>query len=95
MDLGCLRAAVQRLYWIEKGAALFEPVRFLWNATRGNRLTFWRSAYVRWRVETYSGMPAETLTAKDIMAFAWTMRWELLHYLFWTGAMQREARRKV
>jgi hypothetical protein len=55
----------------------------------------WRSEYVRWRVETYSGMPAETLTAKKILFFAWSMRWELASYLLWTGRVQREARRRA
>ncbi len=34
---------------------MFAPLRFLWNATRGHRLAPWRSEYLRWRVETYSG----------------------------------------
>lgn len=74
---------------------MFAPIRFIWNATRGNRLTPWRSEYVRWRVETFSGMRAETLTAKSIFAFAWVSRWELLSYLLWTGRVQREARKRV
>lgn len=74
---------------------MLAPIRFLWNATRGHRLTFWRSEYVRWRVETYTGKPADTLTAAYIMQFAWTMRWELLHYLLWTGQIERETGRKA
>src|SRR6266446_6098144 len=31
-----------------------EELRFLWNATRGNRLRPWRSPYLRWRLETYA-----------------------------------------
>jgi len=71
---------------------LFEALRFLWNATRGHRLAPWRSPFLRWRVETYSGKKAETLTAMDVFAFMWTERWELLRFLRWTGQMQREAR---
>ena len=73
--------------------AIFAPLRFLWNATRGHRLTPWRSEYLRWRVETYSGQPAETLTAKSIMRFAWNSRWELLSFLGWIGRMDREVRK--
>ena len=40
---------------------MLAAVRFLWNSTRGHRLTPWRSEYFKWRVETYSGMKAETL----------------------------------
>jgi len=71
---------------------LFEAVRFLWNATRGHRLAPWRSPFLRWRVETYSGKKAETLKATDVLGFMWTERWELLRFLRWTGQMQREAR---
>jgi len=71
---------------------LFEALRFLWNATRGHRLAPWRSPFLRWRVETYSGKKAETLKATDVLGFMWTERWELLRFLRWTGQMQREAR---
>ena len=71
---------------------MFEALRFLWNATRGHRLAPWRSPFLRWRVETYSGKKAETLKATDVLGFMWTERWELLRFLRWTGQMQREAR---
>lgn len=74
---------------------MLAPLRFLWNATRGHRFTPWRSEYLRWRVETFSGQPAETLTAKSIFSFMWTSRWELLSYLAWTGRLDREARKRV
>jgi hypothetical protein len=50
---------------------------------------------VRWRVETYSGLRAETLTAKSVFNFAWTSRWELLNYLVWIGRLDRETHRRV
>jgi hypothetical protein len=59
---------------------------------RGHRLAPWRSPYLRWRVETYSGMKAETLTARDVLRFVWESRWELLSFLSWTGRMRREVR---
>jgi len=73
---------------------LLAALRFLWNATRGHRLAPWRSPYLRWRVETYSGQRAEALTLKSIAGFAWASRWELLSFLHWTGTMQREARKR-
>jgi hypothetical protein len=68
-------------------------LRFIWNATRGHRLAPWRSEFLRWRVETYSGKRAETLTAKDVLTFVWTSRWELIAFLGWVWAMDREARK--
>ena len=73
---------------------MLAPLRFLWNATRGYRLTPWRSPYLRWRVETYSGKKAETLTAASIFGFLWTSRGELLRFLVWTGQVEREARKE-
>jgi hypothetical protein len=72
---------------------MLAPLRFLWNATRGHRLAPWRSAYLRWRVETYSGKKADTLTAMSFLAFFWNTRWELVSFLGWTNELERESRR--
>jgi hypothetical protein len=74
---------------------LFAPLRFIWNATRGHRLAPWRSEYLRWRVETYSGQRAETLTGRKVFAFIWASKWELLSFLFWTGRVEKEVRRRA
>ena len=36
-------------------------IRFLWIASRGYRLRPWDSPYLRWRIETYAGIPAESI----------------------------------
>ncbi len=74
---------------------MFESLRFIWNATHGYRLRPWKSPYLRWRVETYSGVRAETLSTGNVLGFLWATRWELLSFLRWTGTMQREARKRV
>ena len=79
----------------EGTSALFAPLRFIWNATRGHRLTPWRSEFLRWRVETYSGKPAETLRTRDVLGFVWDSRWELLSFLAWSGRLEREARKRA
>jgi len=78
-----------------EGHTVLAPIRFLWNATRGHRLAPWRSEYLRWRVETYSGQRAETLTAKKVLSFVWTSRWELLSFLAWTGRLDREVHKRM
>jgi len=70
------------------------PLRFVWNATRGHRFAPWRSEYLKWRVETYSGKKAETLTTMDILGFVWSSRWALLNFLLWTGRLDNEVRRR-
>ena len=74
---------------------MLAPLRFLWNATRGHRLTPWRSEYLRWRVETYSGQWAEGLTDKSVLSFLWTSRWEFVSYLAWMNRLSREVRRRA
>jgi hypothetical protein len=74
---------------------MFAPLRFVWNATRGNRLTPWRSEYLKWRIETFSGKKAESLRALDVFHFMWNSRGELLDFLAWTGKLEREVRRKA
>lgn len=73
---------------------MFWSLCFLWNATRGARFAPWRSPYIRWRIETYSGMWADGLTCRSITAFAWSYRRELLSYLRWTGSVERAARHR-
>jgi hypothetical protein len=72
---------------------MWAEVRFLWNATRGHRLAPWRSEYVKWRIETYSGKKADSLRARDVFGFMWASRRELWDFLMWTGRLQREIKR--
>ena len=45
-------------------------------------------------METYSGQWAEKMKAREVLSFVWASRWELVHFLAWTGRVQREARKK-
>jgi len=67
---------------------MFAMLRFIWNATSGHRFRPWRSEYLKWRIETYSGMKAEELRAGDVLGFVWREKWNLLRYLRWTGKME-------
>jgi hypothetical protein len=80
---------------VRQETLLLAPLRFLWNATRGHRLAPWRSEYLRWRIETFSGQRAETLTASRVFKFMWISRWELLSFLAWTGRLERDIRKRV
>jgi hypothetical protein len=66
---------------------MLASLRFIWNATRGHRLQPWRSEYLKWRIETYSGKKAESLQPKDILGFLWNEKWNLLRFLRWTNEM--------
>ena len=46
-------------------------LRFLWNATKGYHLTPWRSPYLRWRIETYTGLKMEKIGFLESWGFMW------------------------
>lgn len=64
-------------------------IRFLWQASRGYRLTPWRSPYLRWRIETYWGWHAEQIGFRDFWRFLWQHRAEMTRFLAWTDRMSR------
>jgi hypothetical protein len=64
-------------------------LRFLWIATRGYRLRPWDSPYLRWRIETYSGIPAESINRQKFFQFIWQERRSLFQYLLWVRRMRR------
>lgn len=66
-------------------------IRFLWLATKGYRLHPWDSPYLRWRVETYSGKKAESLTFREFWRFLWRNRANMRRYLQWTSRMARHS----
>jgi hypothetical protein len=63
-------------------------LRFLWRATRGYRFSAWRSPYLRWRMETYWGVPAGQIGFADFWGFIWEHRRDLMRFLAWAGRMQ-------
>jgi hypothetical protein len=67
-------------------------LRFLWIATRGYRLRPWRSPYLRWRIETYSGIPEESITRQSFFAFLRSERRSLWQYLRWVSRMSHRQR---
>ena len=67
---------------------MMEGARFLWTATRGHRLQPWRSEYLKWRLETFTGKPAEQVGARDFRRFLFSERRQLLRFLRWLGEMR-------
>ena len=63
-------------------------LRFLWTATRGHRLRPWRSDYLRWRLETFTGKHAEEVGPRDFWRFLWSERKQLLRFLRWLAEMR-------
>jgi hypothetical protein len=65
-----------------------EGLRFLWTATRGHRLRPWRSEYLKWRLETYSGLHAEDVRLGDFLRFLVSERRQLLRFGQWLTEMK-------
>lgn len=63
---------------------MLAATRFLWNATRGHRFRPWRSEYLRWRMETYSGQNAHSIGAPEFFGFLWREKGQLVRFLRWT-----------
>ncbi len=63
-------------------------IGLLLSMSRGYLLTPWKSPYLRWRIETYSGIEADSITAKVFWSFVWENRKSLFRYVSW-GAEQR------
>ncbi len=69
----------------------FGMLLFLWRATQGNRLRPWRSPYLRWRFETYTGKRAQEVTLADFWHLLVTERQQLLRFLGWVSEMKSYA----
>ncbi|HEV2275831.1 MAG TPA: hypothetical protein VGR96_16790 [Acidobacteriaceae bacterium] len=71
---------------------MLAAIRFLWNATKGHRLTPWRSEYLKWRIETYSGRKAEAIDARAFFEFLWREKMQLFRFLRWIGDFESRTR---
>jgi hypothetical protein len=70
-------------------AMMRQMLRFLWNSTRGHRIAPWRSPYLLWRIETYTGVKMTQIGFLEFWEFLWTERQSLWRFLKWTGEMDR------
>ena len=70
-------------------------LRFLWNATRGHHLTPWRSPYLLWRIETYTGVKMTQIGFFEFWEFTWRERKNLWRFLKWTSEMDEYVRPKA
>ena len=73
-------------------------LRFFWVASRGYRLRPWRSPFLRWRMETYSGIPADQVTCELFWKFLWQERRSIWRFLRWGAEMrtlEKRLRREV
>jgi hypothetical protein len=80
-----------RSYNRARGRCMTAGLRFLWTATRGHRLQPWRSEYLKWRLETFTGKHAEDVGPRDFWRFLWAERRQILRFLRWLSEMRAYA----
>jgi len=68
-------------------------IRIAWRLLKGYRLRPWRSPYLKWRVETWSGIEAAGITPGVFLRFSWKQRADLMRYLRWADANSRHLSR--
>ncbi|HWE50280.1 MAG TPA: hypothetical protein VG273_10845 [Bryobacteraceae bacterium] len=57
-----------------------------WKLAKGYRLRPWQSPYLKWRIETWSGLEAASITPGVFLDFCWRHRADLRRYLRWAAA---------
>ncbi|MCB1022680.1 MAG: hypothetical protein H6509_12120 [Bryobacterales bacterium] len=65
---------------------------FAWRATKGYRLRPWASPYLRWRIETFSGLPAEAINRETFLRFMSENKASTWGFLRWAARMRRDHR---
>jgi hypothetical protein len=65
-------------------------IRAAWGLLKGYRLRPWRSPYLRWRIETWSGIEAAGITPVIFFRFSWRHRTDLMRYLRWADTNSRD-----
>jgi hypothetical protein len=61
----------------------------LWRLSKGYRLRPWRSPYLRWRMETYWGLHADSIGFAEFRSFLWRHRADMFRYLRWAARNAR------
>jgi hypothetical protein len=52
---------------------------------KGYRLQPWKSPYLKWRMETWSGIHADSITPKVFISYVWQHRKDIWRYLHWAA----------
>ena len=63
-------------------------LQLLWRFSRGYRLRPWQSPYLRWRIETFWGLPAGKIGFNEFWSFVWSRREDLARFLRWAERME-------
>ena len=86
-------AAALHFPLLRDASMLYYALWFYWTAGRGYRLRPWKSPYLRWRIETFSGIRAADITFRSFWKFMWNQRRGIQRFLSWGAEMRRLEKR--
>jgi hypothetical protein len=69
---------------------MFRVLQTALGLAKGNLFDPWNSEYLKWRIETYWGIPVKSLNKQAFLQFTWKHRAELWRYLIWAAQMRRQ-----
>ena len=87
------RIATGRWEFCHAASMILYSLRFFWTASRGYRLRPWQSPYLRWRIETYSGLAADQVSCGIFWKFLWKERKNIRRFLHWGAEMKKLEKR--
>jgi hypothetical protein len=67
---------------------MFNALRYYWIISKGHRLTPWKSPYIRWRMETFFGHEAASLSAGEFFHLLWRERARMERFLGWVASQR-------
>jgi hypothetical protein len=74
-------------------AGMLALLRYFWMVAKGHRLRPWKSPYLRWRMETFFGPPADNLDARKFVALLWSQRRQLGRFVRWAEERRKSQQR--
>jgi hypothetical protein len=75
------------------GVRMLNALRYYWIISKGYRLRPWASPYIQWRLETFFGAEAASLTASGFFSLLWRERARMENFLQWVSE-RREKQNK-
>jgi hypothetical protein len=68
---------------------MWNALSYYWIAARGYRLHPWNSPYLHWRLETFLGKEAESLSAWQFLKVLWNYRHNMQTFVDWAAERRR------
>ena len=68
---------------------MWNLLTYYWIVARGYRLHPWDSPYLHWRLETFLGKEAESLSPAQFLKILWKYRHQMQNFVDWAAERRR------